>query len=1023
MPLQKTDVTINFGRGLDTKTDPWQLQSGKFLQLSNSVFTVLGQLKKRNGYMTLPQIQGSASFLATYADNLVAVGTNNNIILAETGAHSQNLWSYSGSLGAWVNSGGYQPLSLSVQSILKNGYSQTAVDQAFAPNGLVCTVYSSGEPFGAPYKYLITDSLTGIIVTQPQSILCSFSPRAFCVGPNFVIAYDSKNEAVTAASSYSLLLKTIQSQAPSSLGSTTTVSSSCHLGTKWKRPAFDGVVSSNTLYLAFTAFSSGVSMASVGLQNQVSTVRPIASTSAQVFGLAADTTSSNSFVYVGMTNGSGSAQGLVDGRNIRFACVDANVVPVYSISSVTTTGSGFGILNINATASRGAAVYNFESGRNYAYDANLQTNLINQMTVSSSGLTFPETALFRSLGIASKGFSVNSLSYFLGSYQSPASGYQNSYFLANNSGGIVARLAYGNGFGYITSSLPSVYVQGQTATMPYLYQELITPVPKLTNATAETQTTGVFSGTFGINDVSFTFNTSETTTKELGSNLCLNGGFLWSYDGNKPAENNFFIYPDGVEASVQMNTGFMSPPQTYFYQVTYEWQDNQGNIFRSSPSIPIQATLGSGSSAVALDLPLLRLTDKPGPVTIGVYRWSVAQPIYYKVTPNIAIDAAALTNDYVVLTDTKADASIIGGEILYTNGGEVEDSAGPACLGMCEFDSRLWLIDAEDPNLLWFSKQILEATPVEMSDLFTYFVSPTAGAAGPTGPVQAIAHMDDKLIIFKDSSIFYVSGTGPDNTGANNQYSPSPIFITGTLGCTNQNSIVLTSMGLMFQSDKGIWLLGRDLSTQYVGKDVESYNSNTVLSAQVIPGTNQVRFTLNNGLQLMYDYFVGQWGTFSGPSGASGTLQNSLQTLLTPSGQVVQESVGSYSDLSQAVTLGFQTNWINLVGLEGYERAYKLYILGQFLSPHTYSVGVAYNYNPAITQTALISPTNSIGSGSQVEQWEIGFQQQQCQSFQLTFTEVSSQSSGAGLTLSGMNIVYGVSKGYPRDIGVSNKTG
>ena len=30
--------------------------------------------------------------------------------------------------------------------------------------------------------------------------------------------------------------------------------------------------------------------------------------------------------------------------------------------------------------------------------------------------------------------------------------------------------------------------------------------------------------------------------------------------------------------------------QQYYYQVTYEWQDNQGNQYRSAPSIPVTAT-------------------------------------------------------------------------------------------------------------------------------------------------------------------------------------------------------------------------------------------------------------------------------------------------------------------------------------------------------------------------------------------------------------------------------------------------
>ena len=118
-----------------------------------------------------------------------------------------------------------------------------------------------------------------------------------------------------------------------------------------------------------------------------------------------------------------------------------------------------------------------------------------------------------------------------------------------------------------------------------------------------------------------------------------------------------------------------------------------------------------------------------------------------------------------------------------------------------------------------------------MSDLFTFFVPPTTATQQSTGPIKSLCPMDDKLIIGKDNALLYINGNGPDNTGANNQYS-DPIFITSGVGCSNQNSIVLIPNGLMFQSNKGIWLLGRDLGTQYIGKDVESLvNMNVVLSA------------------------------------------------------------------------------------------------------------------------------------------------------------------------------------------------
>jgi hypothetical protein len=293
--------------------------------------------------------------------------------------------------------------------------------------------------------------------------------------------------------------------------------------------------------------------------------------------------------------------------------------------------------------------------------------------------------------------------------------------------------------------------------------------------------------------------------------------------------------------------------------------------------------------------------------------------------------------------------------------------------------------------------------------------------------------MDDKLIIFKHDAIYYINGTGPDNTGANSQYSQT-IFITSSVGCTNQQSLILTPMGLMFQSDKGIWLLGRDLSTQYIGAPVEGFNGSLVQSAVNVPATTQVRFTLDTGQMLMYDYFYGQWGTFVGAPCLSSCVYNGLHTLLQ-AGQAVgvpilQETPGLYLDAANPVLLSLTTSWYNLAGLQGYQRAYFFYLLGQYYSPHKLQVSIAYDYNESPSQSVLITPTNAsppyggsspygqgtYGGPGSLERWRVFLQRQRCQAFQISIQEVFDASfgtvAGQGLTLSGLNLVYAAKKGF-----------
>jgi hypothetical protein len=319
-----------------------------------------------------------------------------------------------------------------------------------------------------------------------------------------------------------------------------------------------------------------------------------------------------------------------------------------------------------------------------------------------------------------------------------------------------------------------------------------------------------------------------------------------------------------------------------------------------------------------------------------------------------------------------------------------------------------------------------------MSDLFTFYVAPSTGAQGSAGQITALFPMDDKLVIFKNAAIYYINGTGPDNTGANSTYS-QPTFITASVGCSNPRSIVLMPMGLMFQSDKGIWLLGRDLSTTYIGDAVEDFNSYTVNSAVAIPESNQVRFSLSNGYMLMFDYYVKQWGEFQGVPSISSTLYQNYHTIVNQYGAVSQETPGIYLDGSNPVLMSFTTSWLQLAGLRGYMRAYWFYFLGTYLSPHKLNLSVAYDYNSSPSQTDLIVPLNyagpygsdpyyggdgSSGYGEPLSlyNWRIFLERQRCKAFQINMQEVFDPTygtvAGPGLTLSGLNCIVGVKKAY-----------
>jgi hypothetical protein len=179
----------------------------------------------------------------------------------------------------------------------------------------------------------------------------------------------------------------------------------------------------------------------------------------------------------------------------------------------------------------------------------------------------------------------------------------------------------------------------------------------------------------------------------------------------------------------------------------------------------------------------------------------------------------------------------------------------------------------------------------------------------------------------------------------------------------------------------------------------------------------------------MYDYYFGLWGTFIGAPAISGCIYNGLHTILSPYGNIQQQTPGVYLDLISPVLMQFTTGWLNLANLQGYERFYECLLLAKYLSPHDLLIQVAYDYNPSIYHQSTFKPSNfspsvpgpfgittPFGSPSAKEQPRIHAKRQLCESFQLSVQEVFDPSQGtppgAGFTMSGVNCLVNIKRAY-----------
>lgn len=1025
--MPKQTFSVNFAQGLDQKSDPKQIPFGNFLVLENSVFDTGGLLKCRNGFAQLSTIDATKyNYLTTFNGNLSAVGTN--------------IAAYSAGTASWIPKGTLQPVSLDTLPIYRSSLNQTSGDTAVSDNGLACLVFTDNIPSmgttTAAYKYCVLDSVTGQNIIAPALIpnATDCAPRVFLLGAHFILVF-TNNFSGTRHLQY-IAIST----------ASLTVSSAVDISTQYipaSSVAFDGFVVNSSLYLAWNGSDGGGAIRITRIDQTLLQHNTVifAGYTATSMSVTADATQSTPVVWATFYD-SASMNGYTLAVNSGLSTV---LGPTAIISGTVAN-------NIATAAQNSLLTIFYEVANAYSFDNTIATNFINTLTVTQAGMASSTTVFIRSLGVGSKAFIENGNIYVLGAYDGKAagnfSGQEPCYFLLNNSAQVISQLAQGNGGGYyVATALPSITVSGELVYFCYLFKDLISALNRGLN-TNRVPIEATFSQT-GINLATFTFGDVPITTAEIGNVLNISGGMISSYDGSVSVENNFFLFPDlalnGVDGTYKglttSTSGGNLQAQIYNYVIVYNWINNQGNADLSGPSIPVSITTTGTTSSNTIIIPTLRVTYKTN-VVIQVYRSSTGQETFYEVTSPQTPLLNDPSVDTVTFVDTLRDEEIVGNTILYTTGGVLDDTAPPGSSAIALYKSRVFLVDQEDQNLLWYSKQVIEATPVEFSTPSTIYVAPTTAAQGNTGPIKALSAMDDKLIIFKRNAMYYITGTGPDNTGANNDFS-DPIFITSTVGCSNQNSIVFIPPGIMFQSDKGIWLLGRDLSTNYIGAPVESYNANTVLSALNIPGTNQVRFTLDSGVTLLYDYFYNQWGTFNGVAGLSSTLYRDLHAYIDSFGRVFQESPNTYQDGSNPTLLRFSSAWIKLSGLQGYQRCYYIYLLGTYISPHKLIVSIAYDYNTAPSQIFIIDPSSNnisavyggdspYGQGSpyggpgNLEQWKIHLARQTCQAIQISvqesFNSFFGPVPGAGLSLSGLNFVINGKKGY-RPIGLKASQG
>lgn len=488
-----------------------------------------------------------------------------------------------------------------------------------------------------------------------------------------------------------------------------------------------------------------------------------------------------------------------------------------------------------------------------------------------------------------------------------------------------------------------------------------------------------------------------------------------SYDGANITEHAFLDMPEA--ALTILDPGPVWPPGVYGIALIYTWTDNNGFKYRSAPYFTSYTSPNPGGEAVEIRLTTncLQLTMKDN-VNIEAYLTLPSLGTYYKYRA-VASDPYDDTVAIVLRRDAMSEAEQAEQEVLYTTGGVLENDAPEPATSSATFKNRVWLADS---NQVQYSKLISTDEAVEFNGLLT--IRPD----NSYGKITGIKGMDNVLLIFTEENVLTQSGDGPNNLGEQNDFG-IPQLISADAGCTEPRSIVATPEGVLFKSEKGIYIINRGLYVSYIGAPVEDYNDEPVLGAQLLNNTNEVRFLLSDKI-LSYDYLLKQWSVFTNINATTTDCiihDNNFHYLKT-NGVVYQQDDDLFTNDGAYYAGKLETAWITVAGInsagamsrsqQGFQRLYNINMLGQYKSAHNVTVGIAYNYDDTIIDTATIVPT-----GVGVYQFEVPPSIQKCEAFKLFIQDTNQSGTGESLVLSNILLEVGI-KGTPQKVtGDSNR--
>jgi len=933
MASNKQLIDIPLHRGLSTEDDTRAMQAPGLSVARDIQFDDLGGVQTRDQYQDITDhvsnTIGTIRKLAAYRDELVAFTKD-------------QLWSYSSGDGLWTSRGEHLAVKVDELPAFVTTGEQFDCDVAEL-GGLSMYCWAETTPSGTAVYVAASDTATGSVKLSPVQVGGSTSsrPRVTATAGAFIVSYTNNLASVELAA--------YDPTDITAAASTTSIATTGLAGydiiqnpdvlTEFVLVVARGVIAGYRTYIYTEALAQSHFLNKLRAAEGAISVAFDGSTGDRM--------------CVSRNSGTAIESDILDGSlvdvNVSISAGTASSATVNQIASVYAV-AGTCTLFWSAGESTGSSTFETEWN-----------------TVTNAGSAGTEASLVKRVGIASRAFAHDGLAYLWLAFASLSQGdvvgqLQNGYYLVRADSTIITKsvMSTAGGFSSSTGVLPNVIEPSAGLFRCTMQRRGIVPLGKAQKGYSARSP----------QQVSITFDSDEARrTTQLGETLYISG-MLSQYDGSAINEVGFHTFPWDI--SIVPGGGGSNLAGTYNWKGTYSWFNAQGEFERSTTVTTYSQAITTNSAQITSSS--LNLTSKHGNGNNVAQEWwrqIDAAPVgapYYLVTSKDPSDTGTqgyVENDHeayapATFVDDLTDTLLLSRETNPENGGlTLESLAPPPASIIASTQDRLILAGIPgNPNRIVYSKLRGQGEVAAFHDALVVDLPADGGA------ITGIAFQNETMIVFKETAVFALPGDGYDNSGGGQNYGPARV-LASDVGANSAEAIALTPQGLAFHSARG-WYLLRGWQPEYIGGKVREFDSDTVLSVDVMSSQHQMRVVTSSGSILIWDHRVNEWAEWD-QRAICATIWDDRHIVaiedITGFAQPCQEQNSTHDGTAGDPTLDVETGWIKLGQLQAYKLIRRFWVLGQYRGTHNLRIRVAYDYDDTWIDNKVWTPSPTTVDG------------------------------------------------------------